>query len=198
MNVTSRLANLLGALAVGLGDALEDAFNQEGFDLRSGAALVALLDFSSSGSVQRLSQVIGLTHSGTVRLVDRLSADRLVERYPGGDLRSLRVGLTAAGRRAALRLRTRRQKVTEPLLVGLTQEQRHQLASSCEVAITSLAVQRLAMRAAGETPAGGALCRLCDFAACGRAEGRCPAARTALAAPAHRYRRLAETQSTHA
>ena len=171
-----RLDNLLAALALGICDALESTFREDGFDSTAAAVLVALLDFTPSGSVQRLSDVIGLTHSGAVRLVDRLAAGGLVERDAGDDLRSKCVTLTRAGRRAALRLRRKRAQVVQSALGGLTAAQRRQLTTACEAAVGSVTAQRLAMRAAGETPAGGALCRLCDFAACGRAEGRCPSA----------------------
>jgi hypothetical protein len=45
--------------------------------------------------------------------------------------------------------------------------------------LAKLAAQRRALRASGQMPPGGALCRLCDFVACGRPEGRCPVAGTA-------------------
>jgi hypothetical protein len=45
--------------------------------------------------------------------------------------------------------------------------------------ITTITRQRLEQRASGVAPAGGALCRMCDFAACGRPDGACPAAVTA-------------------
>lgn len=169
-----RLGNLLTAFALGTADSLEGGFRAEGFDSTSAGAVLALLDFAPAGSVQRLSNVIGLTHSGAVRLVDRLADDGLVERRAGDDLRSLRVMLTPAGRRAALRLRHRRAEVANSVLARLTAEQRDHFTAICEKAIGNLTIQRLAMRASGEAPSGGALCRLCDFAACGHAEGRCP------------------------
>ncbi len=96
----ARLANLLGAVATGLTDRIEDAARDTaGIDGNDLAALIALLDFSPSGTVQALSQVCGLTHSGGVRLVNRLAAAGYVERGPGGNARSITVTLTAAGRR---------------------------------------------------------------------------------------------------
>jgi hypothetical protein len=66
---------------------------------------------------------------------------------------------------------------------GLTDQQRHDLVQACEILITNVTHQRLARRAAGQTPAGGALCRMCEFDACGRAIGNCPAARTVAVTP---------------
>jgi MarR family transcriptional repressor of emrRAB len=172
-----RLANLLAAAALGLTDRLEDLGSEvEGVDTAAAMALVALLDFSPHGSLRQLSQILGLTHSGTVRLVDRLAADGLVTREPGQDERSRAVALTKRGRRAALAIRARRHHAAASLLDGLSNRQHTQLSKICEVLVANLTRQRLEQRATGRPPAGGALCRLCDFIACGRPDGNCPAA----------------------
>ena len=171
-----RLGNLLAALAVAVVDGLDDAFVDEGIDAKAGTALVALLDFAPAATEQRLCLAIGLTHSGTVRLVDRLRVAKLVERARGGDGRTVAVRLTAAGRKVALRLRHARRDLTSSLLSGLTDRQRTELMPACERLIAALTARRLAMREAGDSPSGGALCRLCDFRACGRPDGMCPSA----------------------
>lgn len=175
---TVRLGNLLAALAIAVTDGLEDAFVDEGLDTKAGTALVALLDFAPEAAEQRLRLAIGLTHSGTVRLVDRLQRSGLVERAQGRDERTVAVRLTAAGRKVALRLRYRRRELTSSLLSNLTDRQRTELVPACERLISALTTRRLAMRKAGHTPSGGALCRLCDFRACGRPAGLCPSAAT--------------------
>src|SRR5262249_56867933 len=68
------------------------------------AALCALLHFLDRPSVDRLRQVLGLTSSGTVRLVDKLAESGYVRREPGADGRSVSVVLTGQGRRAAHRV----------------------------------------------------------------------------------------------
>jgi MarR family transcriptional regulator, negative regulator of the multidrug operon emrRAB len=179
-----RLANLLAAAALGLSDRLYELGSEAaGVDSAAATALVALLDFSPHGSLRTLSQILGLTHSGTVRLVDRLAAAGLVTREPGRDERSRAVALTEHGRTAALAIRAGRQGATAGLLDGLSDRQRAQLTRACEVLVANLTRQRLQQRAAGAPPAGGALCRLCDFAACGRPAGNCPAAGTAVVYP---------------
>src|SRR5262249_57478847 len=67
------------------------------------AALCALLHFLDRPSVDRLRQVLGLTSSGTVRLVDKLAETGYVGREPGTDGRSVSIVLTEQGRRAAQR-----------------------------------------------------------------------------------------------
>lgn len=175
-----RLANLLAAAATGLSDAVGGAVTQAaGLDTVASSALVSLLDFSPHGSVKVLSSILGVTHSGAVRLVDRLAETGLVAREPGVDGRTIAVTLTPWGRRVALRARRARGQVVDTVLAELDAGQREALAGQLEMVIAALVEQRLAMRDRGEAPAGGALCRLCDFGRCGRAAGRCPAAAAA-------------------
>ena len=174
----ARLTNLLGAVATGLTDRVGAAC-EEAAQL-SGAgpeALIVMLDFSPEGSVHMLSQAVGLTHSGAVRLVDRLVDAGWATRRPGDDARSVKISLTRRGRTVAERVRSRRNDELASALDGLTPRQRSELLNTCELVVANLTRQRLAQRAAGGLPAGGALCRMCDFAACGRPSGSCPAAR---------------------
>jgi DNA-binding MarR family transcriptional regulator len=179
--VDSRLVNLLAVAALGLTDRLHELGPQAAGveDFTAATALVALLDFSPDGSLRQLSEILALTHSGAVRLVDRLEAAGLVRRETGRDERSRAVVLTRKGRTAALAMRAHRESVTAALLEGLGDRRRTQLTSVCEVLVANLTRQRLTQRASSHLPAGGALCRWCDFAACGRPAGNCPAARVA-------------------
>src|SRR5207244_11393948 len=69
-------------------------------------ALVALLESLEDATTQQLSDVIGLTHSATVRLVDRLVANGYVLRQASGrDGRTVAIRLTKAGTAAAERVR---------------------------------------------------------------------------------------------
>ena len=66
--------------------------------MRAAAALSALLHFLDRRTVDLLRQVLGLTSSGTVRLVDRMAESGYVRRGPGPDGRSTSISLTGAGR----------------------------------------------------------------------------------------------------
>jgi MarR family transcriptional repressor of emrRAB len=175
----ARTANLLAAAATGLADAMADSVRAAGgLDLTAATALVAMLDFTPHGSVEALSRVVGVTHSGAVRLADRLVAAGLVDRRTGADARSRVLSLTGDGRVVAERVRAARQSAMDEVLGGLSSADQTALSTLCEQLVQRLTTLRLQQRASGEQPAGGALCRLCDFSACGRDRGACPAART--------------------
>jgi len=185
-----RLVNLMGALALALTDRIGGVA-----DLASGvsdaapAALVALHETGQPGrSITELRQLVGLTHSGAVRLVDRLEAAGYVARRPGPDARTVAVILTRRGKAAANRIRAARRKAVSDALADLDGTQRRQMEEVAGTVLANLTAQRLALRASGEMPPGGAMCRLCDFVACGRPEGRCPVAGTASGADRSRGR----------
>ena len=83
--------------------------------------------------------------------------------------------MTAAGQTVARRVRIAREGAIARHLAGLSDIERDTLTRLCVRLLSGLTKQRLAQRAAGFTPAGGALCRMCDFVACRRDKGACPA-----------------------
>ena len=133
-------------------------------------ALSALHQFLDDPPIDRLRQVLGLTASGTVRLVDRLEEAGLVTRGPGTDGRSVSVRLTAAGRRAAKRVSAARGAILDDAVSRLDAAEREQLDRILSHVLAGL------IRGPGATRW---MCRLCDMSACGRDEGRCPVANAA-------------------
>ena len=175
--------NLLGALTLGLADGMRGAIEEASAETGAApSALVVLHDLLRGGSVDGLRRSVALTHSGGVRLVDRLAGEGYLERRPGRDARSLSLVLTPAGKRVARRVRDARARTLRRTLQGLSAEERATLTTLIEKMIGAVVSDRLDERAAGGEPAGGWLCRLCDPAACGRGTGTCPAATTAQAA----------------
>ena len=175
-----RLVNLMGALSLALTDRIADAVDVAAeLSDAAPAALVALHETRPGRSIDELRQLVGLTHSGAVRLVDRLEAADYVRRRPGRDARTHAIVLTRRGTAAANRIRAARREAVSTALEDLDDTQRRQLEELAGAVLSKLTVQRLALRASGHMPAGGAMCRLCDFVACGRPVGRCPVARTA-------------------
>jgi DNA-binding MarR family transcriptional regulator len=160
-------ANVLGAFGLVLADRLADATERAGGS-SSAAALATLYGTRAGIRIEGLARVVGLSHSGAVRLVDRLEAQGLVERRRGVDQRSAVLYLTTGGRRSARRMLAERDVAMHSLLALLTDDQRAELIDLAD---------RLLRELAAEPVAEARICRLCDLEACGRSSGRCPVAR---------------------
>lgn len=169
-------ANVLGALSLVVADRMNAAVEAvAALGPSAPAALAALHEFLDGGSVTQLSSVLGLSHSGTVRLVDRLAVEGLVERAGAQDGRAVSVVLTSRGRRVALRIGQARSKALTSALSALTSDEIDTLAAALDTMLTTITLARADERSAHrhDRPQPW-LCRLCDFAACGRNEGNCP------------------------
>ncbi len=170
-------ANLLGAFALAVADRAAAAVAAAGERDVAGnptaaAALSALLHFLDRPSIDQLRQVLGLTPSGAVRLVDRLSDAGLVTRGPGDNGRSRSVTLTPEGRTAAERLSTARADSLRSALSTLSPTERSTLDDL---------LGRVMAGIVQEKEGGAWLCRLCDLTACGRDTGECQTANAAAA-----------------
>lgn len=161
-----RSANLVGALALVLTDQMADATTAAAGRADSApAALAALLHFLDRPSVDRLRQVLGLTSSGTVRLLDRLTEEGLVAREPGSDRRTSAVVLTPGGRGAAERVCRARAGVLDRALAVLSAQERADLAAIAGKMLVGMMREPGAVRWA---------CRLCDTSICRGTPGGCP------------------------
>lgn len=162
----SEVVNQLGAVSLAIADrvrvATESASNHSG---AGPAAIVALHEFLHEAGPSDLQEVLQLTLSGAVRLVDRLEADGLLKRNAGRDGRSMRLGLTAKGKAAARAILARREATLRQLLEHLSDQEREVLG---RMNVKLLAALALAGASASRT------CRLCDTTACGHHNGRCP------------------------
>lgn len=164
-------ANVLGAVALAVAGQMTVTVTPAGGRSDSAAAtLSALYHFPGPLTVDRLGQVVGLTHSGAVRLVDRLVGAGLVERAPGTDRRSRSVRLTASGRRTARRVSDRRIAYLTSLLAGF---------SPAEIGALHELLAGVMGQVVEHKRGGAWICRMCDLQACGRAAGNCPAANAA-------------------
>ncbi len=161
-----RAGNVFGALSLVVADQAADAIAEAaGRSESAAAALSALLHFLDRPSVDRLRQVLGLTSSGTVRLLDRLEESGYVRRAPGADGRTTSVMLTEAGRRAAGRVSRARAAVLDRSLAVLTEDERATFEFLAGKVLVGM------MRGPGATRW---ICRLCDIGVCRGAEGGCP------------------------
>jgi hypothetical protein len=107
-----------------------------------------------------------------VRLVDRLSEAGYVRRTEGADARTTSIVLTKAGRRVAANVAAARADLLSTALADLSDDERRIFAGVTGHVLAGLVRGPAATRW---------ICRLCDTATCGRAEGRCPSANAAAA-----------------
>ncbi len=169
------MGNLLGALSLVVADRMHAAVGSvAALGPSAPVALAALHEFLDGGTVTQLSSVLGLTHSGTVRLVDRLAAEGLVERAGAPDGRTVSVVLTRTGRVTAGRVLAARQAALAATMSSLSADDVDHLSALLDTMLTTLTLARAEERAVGTDGAQPWLCRLCDLVACGRSGGHCP------------------------
>ncbi|MDR2986623.1 MAG: MarR family transcriptional regulator [Nocardiopsaceae bacterium] len=167
-----RAANLLGALALIVTDEATDAIAiAAGRSDSAPAALSALLHFLDRPSIDRLRQVLGLTSSGTVRLIDRLAESGYVRRDRGADGRSTAIVLTERGRQAASQVCAARAEVLDRSLAVLSADERATFERLAGKVLVGM------MRGPGATRW---MCRLCDTGICRGATGGCPVGNAAI------------------
>jgi DNA-binding MarR family transcriptional regulator len=161
-----RSANLLGALALAVTDRMSDAVAAAAGQSQTAAvALSALHHFLDAPSVDLLRQVLGLTSSGTVRLLDRLEAAGYIVRAAGRDGRSTAVMLTSAGRKAAERVSGARAQLLNDTLSQLSDDERTTFEALASRMLVGMMREPGAVRWT---------CRLCDTGTCRSAPGNCP------------------------
>jgi DNA-binding MarR family transcriptional regulator len=152
-----RLANLLGVTALAAVDRLRPPVDEEaGHGGGAAGALVHLRAWPGE-SVEGLRRVLGISQPATVRTVNRLVADGLLERRPGPDRRTVALVPTAAGRAAAERVLEARAAALAGFLEPLDDRERAQLLPLLE---------RLAAALADDRDGAVRACRLCDRGAC--------------------------------
>ena len=164
--------NVVGALAVALADAMADATAEaSGLAGIPAAALSALHEWAGERPIQVLADGLRLSHSRTVRVIDRLEAEGLARRASDpADGRSALVALTPAGAAAAQRVLAARAEVLHGVLGALGGGERATLARLAEQVLEGAVTGRRHARS---------ICRMCDAHGCGHHEGRCPVTRGA-------------------
>ena len=127
-----RTANLLGALAGHVDHLLMRQLRQHPNQTDSSAAALNALGFYEGCSNSRLSQALHLSHTATVRLVDKLEQEGLVESRGGQDKRSVALFLTERGRGRAREILTARCQALEGVLFALSAQEQETLSGLLE------------------------------------------------------------------
>ncbi len=164
MNKDGYVNNLLGAFATTVAMRIEqDIAGLGGHSLTHESALVAMSQHPDE-SIDTLSKVLGLTHSGAVRLVNTLEKEGLVERHRSSeDARIAVLRVTLKGKKRADKVLNAREQITEKVLGTLSADQIEVLQPVLEDALAKLTDNQHDARR---------ICRLCNEQVC-RPKG-CP------------------------
>jgi DNA-binding MarR family transcriptional regulator len=158
-----RTANLLGALAGEITDRIERQGKLHPNETNSAIAALNVIGFYEGCSNGALSRALGLSHTATVRLVDKLELAGLVRSETGTDRRSVALRLTDLGRDRARGVIHERCLRLGQFIDALTPLQRRQFDEIAETLLKSM------VEAAQDADH---ICRLCDGTAC--PPRRCP------------------------
>lgn len=153
-----KVENVVGALALALSDSLHFGTQAQAPEPGPAAAAIALLGNEPGMTIEQLRRALRLSHPGTVRLVDRLTEDGLVERrVREEDRRAVALHLTHLGERSCAAILTARQTSIASALKRLTGEERELLGRLAEKLLGGL-VQ--------DVEKAYQVCRLCDRQVC--------------------------------
>lgn len=156
--IDAKLENIVGALALALSDDLLRQVQDQAPEPGPAAAAIALLRHEPGMTIERLRRALGLSHSGAVRLIDRLVADALVARHPGPtDRRAVALHLTDEGERRCTAILAARRGALARVLGTLDDAERRVLGQLTEKLLAGL-IDGL--------DDAYSTCRLCDADAC--------------------------------
>jgi DNA-binding MarR family transcriptional regulator len=150
-------ANLLGVVGLAVADRIETAAREILSHAGETPAAVVVIGYGLGPSNDKLRRILGLSHPGAVRLVDRLVADGLVERREGRDRREVALYLTRRGHTLREKLLKGRLAAIRPLLTPLSVAEQDALAALLHKLLSSMETTDLERCT---------LCRLCDDRVC--------------------------------
>jgi len=152
-----RTANLLAALAGEITERAGAKLKTHPNQTDSSIAALNVMGFWDGITNAELAKALRLSHTATVRLVDKLEAQGLVQARGGDDKRATYLHLTASGKKAAQPALVARCVAVDGYLDGLTAAEEAQLAGLLEKLIRPLAKDDFTV---------SHFCRLCDFTSC--------------------------------
>lgn len=155
--MTDRTSNLLGVVGLAVAKQIE----QSAKDILSHAgetpAALVVIGYNLGPTNDELRRILNLSHSGTVRLVDRLVRDGLVERRAGRDKREIALYITKQGKALREQILKDRLAAIQPFVNTLNKKEEEQLGKLLSKLLVQLHPTDLEKRT---------LCRLCDKRAC--------------------------------
>ena len=158
MSQTCRVANLLGALSLAVTDSVRRATETKVAHGGETPAGLVVVGHAPGLSNDALAHVLGLSHAGTVRTVDRLAQDGLLHRRPSAtDRRAVALHLTPLGRKRRRAALAERAQALAAVVAVLSPEEQATLDGLLAKLLAAL--PRTPMQALS-------LCRLCDEESC--------------------------------
>lgn len=153
-----KIENVVGALALALSDSLHFGTQEQAPEPGPAAAAIALISHEPGLTIEQLRRALRLSHPGTVRLVDRLVNDGLLERRASvEDRRAVALHLTHDGEASCAAILTARRTSIASALQSLSCEEREALGRLAEKLLGGL-IQ--------DVDTAYQVCRLCDRQSC--------------------------------
>jgi len=158
-----RTANILGAMSLAISDKLLIQLKEHSRQNDTSASALNVIGCAEGISNGQLGSALGITHSATVRLLDKLVKSNLVEVRTGMDRRAVAIFLTGTGRERVAEVLKGRCEILGGIVDLLNFEQRNQLNSIAQTLLAQFT----------EGPVHSMqICRLCDTVSC--PTNRCP------------------------
>ena len=152
-----RTANLLGVVGLAVAGRIEQTARDILHHAGETPAALVVIGYGLGPSNDELRHILGMSHPGVVRLVDRLVADRLVTRRDGRDKRTIALHLTKQGMALREELLKGRLAAIRPFLAPLTGAEQDALAGLLHKMLSG-------METTDQQRCN--LCRLCDGRVC--------------------------------
>lgn len=152
-----RTANMLAAFAGEVTERIRSVIKNHPNQTDSASAALNVIGFWEGITNAQLARALKLSHTATVRVVDKLEAHGLVEARGGDDKRATHLHLTEAGRTAVIPMLTARCAAVERYLMVLTSAEERQLSRLLEKLMVPLGTDAFSVCH---------FCRLCDLATC--------------------------------
>ncbi|MGB7412843.1 MAG: MarR family transcriptional regulator [Thermosynechococcaceae cyanobacterium] len=155
--VSPQLVNLVGVVSLAIADQIRQSTESAAGQSASATAALVLIHRYRGITVDVLGRYLQLSQSGAVRLVDRLTQQRWVQRNRGQDKRFVTLALTEVGKGVAIAILQERQQQIAQVLTVLTPQDQQQLSQL----LTKITSQQPSIGEQAEF-----MCRLCDMSAC--------------------------------
>lgn len=155
---TARNRNVFGAFVLMISDDIVRASSSRAPEAGPAASALALLAHKPGLSIRMLAIGVGLSHAGTVRLVDRLASEELIERRAHStDGRTRSLYLTPAGKVSSGEILAARDRV---IAEGLS------VLDPTELKILSDIAERVLRSRLENLDQSYRVCRLCCYEGC--------------------------------